>query len=372
MERVLVLGAYGHVGKFIVPELAGTLGLEVIATGRNLSKLETLYGNQEKNQIHVKKLDAFDFEELKKACKNVDLVINGVGPYAKDFWKVAGEIVNLGVNYLDFANEQSHYRHLKDLGERASENGLKLVTGVGTSPGISTILYRMTKLNLPDMEYGEMQYVSGIKESPEEGFGSVMGAILETGINPVAYIDGELKPMPLGREKKIERYPEPFNKRKFLAFPTIDALIVPNVLNLNTLRTYWAMGDIPPGFSSAIKFFKPHKRQWAYNLFKMIAKSSMKKEYNQSKKDGLGLESMMKIIGKAPQQESTTTITFPRGGGASASYMVLITTKLLSENRIEKKGLITPADLDIMENFESLLRLFSWTGSLTTEMNKKS
>ena len=161
-RNMLVLGAYGHVGTWIVPELVklDCIG-RLVATGRKKAMLDSRLAGIGSTKLEMQTLDAFDKPALRAACKGMDFFINCVGPYAWRGSEIAAEVVGQGVNYVDFANEQSHYHRLLVIGADAERNGLVLVTGAGTSPGVSTALFQMGKEAVPAARTFEMFYASG-------------------------------------------------------------------------------------------------------------------------------------------------------------------------------------------------------------------
>ena len=104
---VLVLGAYGLAGREIVDSLLAKTDLAVIASGRNVEKLEALTARLAHTRLSTRLLDAYDAGALAKACSEADLVINAVGPYAVGGAEIARTVLDSGLPYVDFANEQS-------------------------------------------------------------------------------------------------------------------------------------------------------------------------------------------------------------------------------------------------------------------------
>jgi short subunit dehydrogenase-like uncharacterized protein len=368
-KSVLVLGAYGHVGRCIVPELVkmDCVG-RIVAAGRKKAMLDACFSGIDANKLELQILDVFDKLAMRASCKGMDLVINCVGPYAWRGSEVTAEAIDQGVNYIDFANEQSHYRRLQEIGKIAEKNGLVLVTGVGTSPGVSTMLFQMGKEAIPGARTFEMFYASGRHPSREEGFGSVMGAIVETGFDPVAWVGGKHVKMPLGKEYRDVTLPKPYGACNMVSFPTIDALIVPKMLDAENVNAFWSMGKIPFGLPTLIKIFKPHKREWAYKQFSKLVRSTMDGDYERAIQKSLGIESMMLVTAASASERWEATMTFPLGGGAAASYMTLLAAKRVLQERLQKVGLVTPADgistpAELIEHMHET----GWNGTLETK-----
>ncbi|MEX2684300.1 MAG: saccharopine dehydrogenase NADP-binding domain-containing protein [Candidatus Sigynarchaeota archaeon] len=371
-KSVLVLGAYGHVGRCIVPELVKMAGIDrVVATGRIKTKLESCFSGITASNLELRTLDVFDKLALQSSCQGMDLVINCVGPYAWRGSEITTDVITNGVNYIDFANEQSHYRRLQRIAIVAEQNGLVLVTGAGTSPGISTMLFQKGKEAIPAATTFEMFYASGRHPTREEGFGSVMGAIVETGFDPVAWIGGKPVKMPLGKEYRSVQLPAPYGACNMISFPTIDALIVPKMLGAETVNTFWSMGNIPFGLPTLIKLFKPHKREWAYEQFAKLVRSTMNRDYDRAVRDSLGIESIMLVTVSSASERWEATMTFPKGGGAAASYMALLAAKKVLSGRVKKAGLVTPGDgIATPTELIETMHESGWTGKLESKTTR--
>ncbi|MFX0103668.1 MAG: saccharopine dehydrogenase family protein [Candidatus Hodarchaeota archaeon] len=368
MKKILVLGAYGHVGRHVVMKSIEKLECEVIASGRGKEKLESLFNSMDDRRLHFLKLDAFDLPSLRSACEGVDVVVNCVGPYAMNASIITKEVISEGIDYVDFANEQSHYKSLKSIETLARDNNVMMVTGVGTSPGLSTMLFEMAMVKIGDIHEFEMYFAGGNRDEPLESFGSVMGAVVETGLEPMALVDGVQVKMPLGKEKKHELLPEPFGESSMVAFPTVDALIIPEISPVKTVRAYWDLGDIPPGFSTLIKMMRPQKSKLGYKIMSSLVKSTMKSDFKKMQKEGKGHESLMKVIARGKEQSWEGILTLPRGGGASASYLTLHAVDCLLSGKIQAKGLLLPQDLIKPSKFLETIKEFGWNGKFTDKI----
>jgi short subunit dehydrogenase-like uncharacterized protein len=370
----LVLGAYGHVGRHVMASLSRSNCIDkIIASGRNKDKLDAIIPSMvqenDKEKITIKAFDAFDSGRLQEACAGVDLVINCVGPFTNDQGRVAKVVASNHAHYIDIANEQSQYRSMQALNDSAKDNDLAVITGAGTSPGISTMLFMLgaSKLHSP-AETMNMFYASGRHTTREEAFGSTIGALLETSIGSVALKNGKLVTVPLGKHYISTIMPEPFGSVKMVEFPTTESIIMQKASSFTSIKNvsaYWAMGEVPFGLSAMLKLLKPHKRKWAYNFFTRIVRSTMDAEFKKMQERNIGTTAVLKVSVTGTKRDDTweSTITFPRGGGEAAHYMPSIYAKLLATGRFEKRGLVTPADGVIEpQSLQEHMKEHGWTG----------
>ncbi|WP_103344331.1 saccharopine dehydrogenase NADP-binding domain-containing protein [Amycolatopsis sp. CA-126428] len=93
MTSVLVYGAYGHTGRFVVAELRER-GYDVVLSGRNPAKLPG-----------GRPASVDDPASLDRALEGVAAVINCAGPFAETALPVAEAAIRAGVPYVDVAAE---------------------------------------------------------------------------------------------------------------------------------------------------------------------------------------------------------------------------------------------------------------------------
>ncbi|MHC4493626.1 MAG: saccharopine dehydrogenase NADP-binding domain-containing protein, partial [Planctomycetota bacterium] len=179
---VLVLGAYGLAGREIVAGLLAKTDLRVIASGRNTQKLEALTQRLAHPRLSTRPLDAYDAEALAKACGDADVVINAVGPYTQGGAEIARTVLEAKCPYVDFANEQTHYRRLESLDALARRREVLLLTGAGLVPGLSTLIVLHAAEQLPDAQEVDVCYAQGRAPDEESGLGSALGGVVELSI----------------------------------------------------------------------------------------------------------------------------------------------------------------------------------------------
>ncbi len=106
---VLVYGAYGHTGRFVVAELTRR-GLIPILSGRDALALERLGRRFPDSQVRVAAVD--DTASLEAAARGVAAVLNCAGPFVDTAPPVAAAAVHAGAHYLDITAEQAAVRQL--------------------------------------------------------------------------------------------------------------------------------------------------------------------------------------------------------------------------------------------------------------------
>lgn len=114
---VLVYGAYGHTGRFVVTELL-SLGLTPVLSGRDPAKLAAMAGRFPGLNVRPAAVD--DSRSLQNAVRGTGLVVNCAGPFLDTAVPVATAAVRAGAHYLDVTAEQAAaqevYRAHRELG----------------------------------------------------------------------------------------------------------------------------------------------------------------------------------------------------------------------------------------------------------------
>jgi hypothetical protein len=104
MKRyVLVYGAHGHTGRFVVAELLRQ-GLTPILSGRDSARLGEMAGQFP--GLEVRAATVGDSHSLDSAVRGAAVVVNCAGPFLDTAVPVAAAAVRAGAHYLDVTAEQ--------------------------------------------------------------------------------------------------------------------------------------------------------------------------------------------------------------------------------------------------------------------------
>src|SRR5215469_9807107 len=103
-NKIVVFGASGHTGRFVVAELARR-GVIVILVGRDSKKLVTVRRAHPSFEPRVASLD--DPASLDRALLGASLVINCAGPFVDTAAPVIEAALRARIHYLDVTAEQA-------------------------------------------------------------------------------------------------------------------------------------------------------------------------------------------------------------------------------------------------------------------------
>ncbi|MFI6826746.1 saccharopine dehydrogenase NADP-binding domain-containing protein [Kribbella sp. NPDC050241] len=102
MGVVVVYGATGHTGRFVVEELLRG-GVTTVASGRDRNALEMLAAKW--GDIEVRPAAVDDARSLDRALAGADVVVNCAGPFAVTGGPLVEAAVRAGIPYVDVAAE---------------------------------------------------------------------------------------------------------------------------------------------------------------------------------------------------------------------------------------------------------------------------
>ncbi|WP_262849642.1 saccharopine dehydrogenase NADP-binding domain-containing protein [Mumia quercus] len=100
---VVVYGAYGHTGRFVVDELLRR-GLTPVLSGRDASRLAAMAEDRPGLEVRPARVD--DPGALRAAVTGAAAVVNVAGPFLDTGVAVSGAAVAAGAHYLDVTAEQ--------------------------------------------------------------------------------------------------------------------------------------------------------------------------------------------------------------------------------------------------------------------------
>ena len=148
--RVVVYGAYGHTGRFVVAELLRR-GLTPVLCGRDAQRLGGLQSEFPGLEARVATVD--DAAALADAFDDADVVINCAGPFLDTAIPVGHAAVRAGAHYLDVAAEQQAVVQAIDaLDTPAGARGTVVLPGMGFYGGLGDLLATAAMGDWPDAD----------------------------------------------------------------------------------------------------------------------------------------------------------------------------------------------------------------------------
>jgi short subunit dehydrogenase-like uncharacterized protein len=137
-QPILVYGAYGHTGRFIVAELIER-GFTPVLSGRDHGKLQA--AGAVHRGLEFRAASAEDPSALDRAMNGVAAVINAAGPFAATVPPVFDAALRARIPYLDIAAEPDVVSAtMKQNAARALQAGIALAPAIGFYGGLGDLL----------------------------------------------------------------------------------------------------------------------------------------------------------------------------------------------------------------------------------------
>jgi hypothetical protein len=231
-ERVLVYGAAGHTGGFVVDELLRR-GLTPVLAGRSAERLTGVASRYAALDRRVVGLD--DSEQLRRAITGTGAVINCAGPFLDTALPLASAAVAAGAHYLDVTAEQPVVQQLyRDLHGPARDAGVAVVPAMAFYGGLADLL--VTDLLDGDRRADEVEIAIGLDRWwPTAGTRA-------TGVRNTAtrlvIRDGALAELTSPAPTRTWAYPPPFGDQAVVQLPFSEVITIARHLDVGELRSY--------------------------------------------------------------------------------------------------------------------------------------
>jgi hypothetical protein len=233
MERyVLVYGAYGHTGRFVVAELLRR-GLTPILSGRDPSRLGHLAAQFPGLEVRQATVD--DGESLANAVRGTGLVVNCAGPFLDTAVPVAAAAVRAGAHYLDVTAEQAAaqqvYRAHEELGWRSD---VAVIPAMAFYGGLADLLATTAMAGWEDAD--EITVAIGLDRWwPTEGTRSTGRRNTATRL---VVNGGRLVPLPSPAPARDWDFPAPLDRQMVTGMPFTEIITMARHLAASSIGTY--------------------------------------------------------------------------------------------------------------------------------------
>lgn len=233
MQRyVLVYGAYGHTGRFIVPELLRQ-GLTPVLSGRDPLALAAMAGQFPGLETRPAIVD--DTRSLEDAIRGTGVVVNCAGPFLDTAVPIAAAAVRAGAHYLDITAEQAAvqevYRAHTELDSRADVTVIPAMAFYG---GLADLLATAAMADWDTV--GEITVALGLDRWwPTEGTRNTGQRNTATRL----IVDGgRLVPAPSPAPLAEWEFPEPLGHQSMTGNPFSEIITMAHHLAASRIDTY--------------------------------------------------------------------------------------------------------------------------------------
>ncbi|MGC0272179.1 saccharopine dehydrogenase family protein [Pseudactinotalea sp. Z1739] len=231
-QAVLVFGAYGHTGRFVVAELLRR-GLEPVLAGRNALALAGL--EREYPGLHTRVATVEDEASLRAATRGVTAVVNCAGPFIDTGSALVAAAIHADAHYLDVSAEQASvgqiYRDHQALPRHA---GVSVIPAMAFYGGLADLLVSAVTAGWADVD--SIEIFNGLDRWwPTAGTRSTG----KRNTAPRLVIDdGRLVPAPLPATTRHWEFPYPLGSQWVVASPFSEMVTLARHVEAGSVRTF--------------------------------------------------------------------------------------------------------------------------------------
>jgi hypothetical protein len=231
-DRVLVYGAAGHTGRFVVDELRRR-GLTPVLAGRSAARLADLperYADLERRVVAVT-----DPGLLRRAVDGVGAVVNCAGPFLDTALPVAHAAVAAGAHYLDVTAEQGAVQELyRELDAPARDAGVAVVPAMAFYGGLADLV--LTAALDGESQADEVEVAIGLDRWWPTAGTRATGA--RNTATRLVIRDGVLAPLASPAPTGSWTFPPPLGEQAVVELPFSEVVVIDRHLRVRELRSY--------------------------------------------------------------------------------------------------------------------------------------
>ncbi|MEV4491189.1 saccharopine dehydrogenase NADP-binding domain-containing protein [Micromonospora coxensis] len=231
-DRVLVYGATGHTGRFVIDELLRR-GLVPVLAGRSAERLADVPSRHAALDRRVVGID--DPDLLRQAVAGAGAVINCAGPFLDTALPLAHAAVEAGAHYLDVTAEQPVVQALyRDLDAPARAAGVVVVPAMAFYGGLADLL--VTAALDGDPQADEVEVAIGLDRWWPTAGTRATGA--RNTATRLVIRDGALTALESPAPTGTWSYPSPLGDQSVVQMPFSEVVTLDRHLELGELRSY--------------------------------------------------------------------------------------------------------------------------------------
>ena len=281
--KFIVLGGAGDMGGRAVEDLAQAEGVELVTIAdRNLTAGRKLADKLQgaKAKVDVKAIDANDHHGLVEAMRGYDVAASALGPFYLFESKLVAAAIEAGVNYSSICDDWlAADQALNQYSEPARKKDITVITGLGTSPGVSNVGIRLMAQRMDKVNRAEVYVYMPLNAG---GGPAVIGHTLfiMSGKIP-SWRDGKRVMLNACSEERVVEFPR-FGAQKVWNMghsePVTVPHFIPGIKDVNFFMGFGAGSALLVWPAKMGLFNSPGRRRFLEKIFERIEHSGAPKE----------------------------------------------------------------------------------------------
>ena len=235
---ILVYGAAGHTGRFVVEQVQRR-GWTAVLSGRDELQLRALSERLGGAPVRVASIE--DARSLDRAVAGVSAVINCAGPFLDTSAGVIEACLRACVHYLDVAAEQpTALAVFETYGARARNAGVVLMPAVAFYGGLSDLLATLAMGDWPEADAIE---IANMLDSWRPTLGTRRTGARNTA-RRLTFADGRLEPLADPAPTGVWRFPEPVGVQDVVAVHLTEIVTISRHLKTSNVRAWMNLAPL--------------------------------------------------------------------------------------------------------------------------------
>jgi len=237
-HKVVVFGASGHTGRFVVAELARR-GMMAILAGRDSEKLLAVRKMHPASEVRVASVD--DPVSLEQALFGASLVINCAGPFLDTAAPIMEAAIRTRIHYLDVTAEQRvALAAFEEFSGAARTAGVLIMPSVAFYGALGDLLATAAMRNWSGAD--EIQIAVAL-DSWKPTQGTRLTGQRNQGPRLV-FSNNRLSPLEDPPPKLEWVLPPPFGRQEVIALPLAETIIISRHLRVPEIHAYMNLAPL--------------------------------------------------------------------------------------------------------------------------------
>ena len=220
-ESVLVLGAFGTFGRLITHTLAQSTDLSIIAAGRRLPRVCSEF----RPGIRMLAVDSSELSAAALSHLGPAVLIDTVGPFQTRDRKLAETCIDLGIHYLDLADDRDFVQNVCALDAAAMKRNVLVVSGASTLPALSSAV--IENLAAAFLEIEEIDIGIAPEHSQPRGLATIQSVLGYVGRSIPVWRHAKMGCAHGWGDTQRYRYPPPVGARNLSLIDVPDTGLIP-------------------------------------------------------------------------------------------------------------------------------------------------
>jgi short subunit dehydrogenase-like uncharacterized protein len=233
--NVLIYGAYGHTGRFVVAAMLRQ-GLTPVLSGRDPARLAALAGQFP--GLEVRQAAVSDSHSLAAAVRGARVVVNCAGPFLDTALPVMAAAVRAGAHYLDVTAEQPAVQQVyQAYGQLGARPDVVVIPAMAFYGGLPDLLATAAAADTVGWEaVDEVTVAIGLDRWwPTEGT-RITGR--RNTATRLVVDGGRLVPVPQPASLRDWEFPAPLGRQAVTGIPFSEVVVLARHLEVRRISTY--------------------------------------------------------------------------------------------------------------------------------------